>query len=71
MFILVLFQHPAPVPGAPGPSIFHISTQPEPDKKLTDWLKEQGADSETVDKVTHTIYQSFPQHSYWLTGFFI
>ncbi|XP_016129716.1 mitogen-activated protein kinase kinase kinase 15 isoform X1 [Sinocyclocheilus grahami] len=32
------------------PSIFHIATHPEPDKKLTDWLKEQGADSETIDK---------------------
>ncbi|KAK2870177.1 hypothetical protein QQF64_021867 [Cirrhinus molitorella] len=32
------------------PSIFHITTHPEPDKKLTDWLKEQGADSETIDK---------------------
>ncbi|XP_077101001.1 mitogen-activated protein kinase kinase kinase 15 isoform X1 [Siphateles boraxobius] len=32
------------------PSIFHVAAQPEPDKKLTDWLKEQGADSETIDK---------------------
>ncbi|XP_073686682.1 mitogen-activated protein kinase kinase kinase 15 [Garra rufa] len=32
------------------PSIFQISTHPDPDKKLTDWLKEQGADSETIDK---------------------
>uniref|UniRef100_A0A8C2II66 mitogen-activated protein kinase kinase kinase n=1 Tax=Cyprinus carpio TaxID=7962 RepID=A0A8C2II66_CYPCA len=32
------------------PSIFHIVAHPEPDKKLTDWLKEQGADSETIDK---------------------
>lgn len=35
------------------PSIFHIATRPEPDKKLTDWLKEQGADSETIDKVKY------------------
>uniref|UniRef100_A0A673NH30 mitogen-activated protein kinase kinase kinase n=1 Tax=Sinocyclocheilus rhinocerous TaxID=307959 RepID=A0A673NH30_9TELE len=35
------------------PSIFHIAAHPEPDKKLTDWLKEQGADSDTIDKVKH------------------
>jgi len=33
------------------PSIFHVAAQPEPDKKLTDWLTEQGADPETIDKV--------------------
>ncbi|KAL7840643.1 hypothetical protein AOLI_G00259660 [Acnodon oligacanthus] len=33
-----------------SPSIFRIPSEPEPDKELTDWLKEQGADSETVDK---------------------
>ncbi|XP_065114443.1 mitogen-activated protein kinase kinase kinase 15 isoform X2 [Paramisgurnus dabryanus] len=38
------------VPETTAPSIFQIVTQPEPDKQLTDWLKEQGADSETVDK---------------------
>uniref|UniRef100_A0A672Q9L1 mitogen-activated protein kinase kinase kinase n=1 Tax=Sinocyclocheilus grahami TaxID=75366 RepID=A0A672Q9L1_SINGR len=32
------------------PSIFHIAAHPKPDKKLTDWLKEQGADSDTIDK---------------------
>ncbi|XP_037390037.1 mitogen-activated protein kinase kinase kinase 15 isoform X4 [Pygocentrus nattereri] len=34
----------------PSPSIFRITSEPEPDKELADWLKEQGADSETVDK---------------------
>ncbi|KAK2859703.1 hypothetical protein Q5P01_004323 [Channa striata] len=32
------------------PSIFHIPADHEPDKQLIDWLKEQGADSDTVDK---------------------
>ncbi|XP_061613917.1 mitogen-activated protein kinase kinase kinase 15 isoform X2 [Phyllopteryx taeniolatus] len=32
------------------PSIFHISADHEPDKQLTDWLKEQGADPDTIDK---------------------
>uniref|UniRef100_A0AAQ5Y0G7 mitogen-activated protein kinase kinase kinase n=1 Tax=Amphiprion ocellaris TaxID=80972 RepID=A0AAQ5Y0G7_AMPOC len=32
------------------PSIFHIPADHEPDKQLTDWLKEQGADPDTVDK---------------------
>uniref|UniRef100_A0A671SVK5 mitogen-activated protein kinase kinase kinase n=1 Tax=Sinocyclocheilus anshuiensis TaxID=1608454 RepID=A0A671SVK5_9TELE len=54
------------------PSIFHIATHPEPDKKLTDWLKEQGADSETIDKVKHitinTAYiVSFPRLQKYLT----
>ncbi|XP_051538058.1 mitogen-activated protein kinase kinase kinase 15-like isoform X1 [Myxocyprinus asiaticus] len=39
-----------PAPETPTPSIFNMATQPEPDKKLTDWLKEQGADSDTIDK---------------------
>ncbi|XP_050953973.1 mitogen-activated protein kinase kinase kinase 15 isoform X3 [Labeo rohita] len=43
-------QPAAEMPSAP--SIFHIAARPEPDKKLTDWLKEQGADSETIDKFT-------------------
>ncbi|MCJ8745899.1 hypothetical protein PDJAM_G00135740 [Pangasius djambal] len=34
----------------PPPSIFHMSAEPEADKELTDWLKQQGADSETIDK---------------------
>ncbi|TKS87489.1 Mitogen-activated protein kinase kinase kinase 15 [Collichthys lucidus] len=32
------------------PSIFHIPADHEPDKQLTDWLKEQGADADTIDK---------------------
>ncbi|KAG5850377.1 mitogen-activated protein kinase kinase kinase 15 isoform X2 [Anguilla rostrata] len=32
------------------PSIFHIPADVEPDKELTDWLKEQGADSDTMEK---------------------
>uniref|UniRef100_A0A4W4H684 mitogen-activated protein kinase kinase kinase n=1 Tax=Electrophorus electricus TaxID=8005 RepID=A0A4W4H684_ELEEL len=34
----------------PSPSIFQLPTEPEPDKELTDWLKQQGADVETVGK---------------------
>lgn len=33
------------------PSIFHIPADHEPDKLLSDWLKEQGADPDTIDKV--------------------
>ncbi|KAG9330640.1 hypothetical protein JZ751_023540, partial [Albula glossodonta] len=32
------------------PSIFHIPADLEPDKELTDWLKEQGADTDTIEK---------------------
>ncbi|KAM9827738.1 mitogen-activated protein kinase kinase kinase 15 [Neosynchiropus ocellatus] len=32
------------------PSIFHIPADHQSDKQLTDWLKEQGADPDTVDK---------------------
>uniref|UniRef100_A0A669E3Y3 mitogen-activated protein kinase kinase kinase n=1 Tax=Oreochromis niloticus TaxID=8128 RepID=A0A669E3Y3_ORENI len=32
------------------PSIHHIPADHEPDKQLTDWLKEQGADPVTIDK---------------------
>ncbi|XP_034416501.1 mitogen-activated protein kinase kinase kinase 15 [Cyclopterus lumpus] len=32
------------------PSIFKIPADHEPDKQLTDWLKEQGADADTIDK---------------------
>uniref|UniRef100_A0A8C4NW75 mitogen-activated protein kinase kinase kinase n=1 Tax=Dicentrarchus labrax TaxID=13489 RepID=A0A8C4NW75_DICLA len=32
------------------PSIFQIPADHEPDKQLTDWLKEQGADADTIDK---------------------
>lgn len=37
---------------ASPPSIFHIPADHEPDKQLTDWLKEQGADADTIDKVS-------------------
>ncbi|KAA8580554.1 hypothetical protein FQN60_013512 [Etheostoma spectabile] len=37
-------------PDISPPSIFHIPPDHEPDKKLTDWLKEQGADTDTIDK---------------------
>ncbi|XP_072567529.1 mitogen-activated protein kinase kinase kinase 15 isoform X5 [Paramormyrops kingsleyae] len=32
------------------PSIFHIPADVEPDKELTDWLKELGVDADTVEK---------------------
>ncbi|XP_014895445.1 mitogen-activated protein kinase kinase kinase 15 isoform X1 [Poecilia latipinna] len=32
------------------PSILHVPADYEPDKQLTDWLKEQGADPDTIDK---------------------
>ncbi|XP_061094243.1 mitogen-activated protein kinase kinase kinase 15 isoform X1 [Conger conger] len=32
------------------PAIFHIPADMEPDKELADWLKEQGADSDTIEK---------------------
>lgn len=35
------------------PSIHHIPADHEPDKQLTDWLKEQGADPDTIDKVQY------------------
>ncbi|XP_012995068.1 mitogen-activated protein kinase kinase kinase 15 isoform X1 [Esox lucius] len=34
----------------PPPSIFQVPVDRESDKQLTDWLKDQGADSETIDK---------------------
>ncbi|XP_030254966.1 mitogen-activated protein kinase kinase kinase 15 isoform X1 [Sparus aurata] len=37
-------------PDVSPPSIFHIPADHVPDKQLTDWLKEQGADADTVDK---------------------
>lgn len=37
------------------PSIFHVPPDHEPDKQLTDWLKEQGADGDTIDKVKRKI----------------
>lgn len=40
---------------SPSPSIFHITAEPGADKELTDWLKQQGADSETINKVM-TLY---------------
>nr|CBN82175.1 Mitogen-activated protein kinase kinase kinase 15 [Dicentrarchus labrax] len=37
-------------PDISPPSIFQIPADHEPDKQLTDWLKEQGADADTIDK---------------------
>ncbi|CAL1596496.1 unnamed protein product [Knipowitschia caucasica] len=37
-------------PDITPPSIFHIPADFEPDKELTDWLKAQGADPDSVDK---------------------
>ncbi|KAM6953790.1 mitogen-activated protein kinase kinase kinase 15 [Aplochiton taeniatus] len=37
-------------PDAAPPSIFHISADHELAKQLTDWLKDQGADPDTIDK---------------------
>uniref|UniRef100_A0A3B3T5Q6 mitogen-activated protein kinase kinase kinase n=1 Tax=Paramormyrops kingsleyae TaxID=1676925 RepID=A0A3B3T5Q6_9TELE len=34
------------------PSIFHIPADVEPDKELTDWLKELGVDADTVEKAS-------------------
>lgn len=34
----------------PPPSIFHIPADEEVDKELTDWLKEQGADTQTIER---------------------
>ncbi|XP_051970573.1 mitogen-activated protein kinase kinase kinase 15-like isoform X3 [Xyrauchen texanus] len=45
-----------PVAEMPTPSIFNMAAQPEPDKKLIDWLKVQGADSETIDKFAFEDY---------------
>uniref|UniRef100_A0AAZ3SBQ6 mitogen-activated protein kinase kinase kinase n=1 Tax=Oncorhynchus tshawytscha TaxID=74940 RepID=A0AAZ3SBQ6_ONCTS len=35
----------------PPPSIFQVPVDHEPDKQLTDWLKDQSADADTIDKV--------------------
>ncbi|KAM7369672.1 hypothetical protein PAMP_010976 [Pampus punctatissimus] len=37
-------------PDTSPPFIFHIPADHEPDKQLTDWLKEQGADPDAIDK---------------------
>lgn len=37
-------------PDISPPSIHHIPADHEPDKQLIDWLKEQGADHDTIDK---------------------
>ncbi|KAI4806567.1 hypothetical protein KUCAC02_017386, partial [Chaenocephalus aceratus] len=37
-------------PDISPPSIFHIPADHKPDKELTDWLKEKGADADTIDK---------------------
>ncbi|XP_028821904.1 mitogen-activated protein kinase kinase kinase 15 isoform X3 [Denticeps clupeoides] len=34
----------------PQPSVFNIPGNLQPDKELADWLKEQGADAETIEK---------------------
>lgn len=52
-------------PDVSPPSIFHIPADHEPDKQLTDWLKEQGADADTIDKVS-TISGSLSCPSFWL-----
>lgn len=44
------------------PSIFHIPADHEPDKQLTDWLKEQGADADTIDKVECVWISVYKQH---------
>lgn len=45
------------------PSIFHIPADHEPDKQLTDWLKEQGADADTIDKVEYLFSSERPSVS--------
>lgn len=42
------------------PSIFHIPADLEPDKQLTDWLKELGADADTIDKVGYYLHTQHP-----------
>ncbi|MEQ2267271.1 hypothetical protein XENORESO_003837, partial [Xenotaenia resolanae] len=37
-------------PDISPPSILHVPADHEPDKRLTDWLKEHGADPDTIDK---------------------
>ncbi|XP_014014849.1 mitogen-activated protein kinase kinase kinase 15 isoform X5 [Salmo salar] len=37
-------------PDIPPPSIFQVPVDHEPDKQLTDWLKDQSADADTIDK---------------------
>ncbi|XP_031651162.1 mitogen-activated protein kinase kinase kinase 15 [Oncorhynchus kisutch] len=37
-------------PDVPPPSIFQVPVDHEPDKQLTDWLKDQSADADTIDK---------------------
>uniref|UniRef100_A0AAY4AMF0 mitogen-activated protein kinase kinase kinase n=1 Tax=Denticeps clupeoides TaxID=299321 RepID=A0AAY4AMF0_9TELE len=41
----------------PQPSVFNIPGNLQPDKELADWLKEQGADAETIEKVR--LYTSY------------
>lgn len=33
------------------PSVSHMPVDHEADKQLADWLREQGADADTIDKV--------------------
>lgn len=55
------------------PSIFHIPADHEPDKELTDWLKENGANADTIDKVDDETLEhlsmSHSQHGFLLDGF--
>ncbi|CAB1341043.1 unnamed protein product [Coregonus sp. 'balchen'] len=37
-------------PDVPPPSIFQVPVDQVPDKQLTDWLKDQSADADTIDK---------------------
>lgn len=45
------------------PSIFHIPADHEPDRQLTNWLKEQGADPDTIDKVEYLLAKDVSTHS--------
>uniref|UniRef100_A0AAY5K6P9 mitogen-activated protein kinase kinase kinase n=1 Tax=Esox lucius TaxID=8010 RepID=A0AAY5K6P9_ESOLU len=47
---IILCLLPLHFPDIPPPSIFQVPVDRESDKQLTDWLKDQGADSETIDK---------------------
>lgn len=54
--INMYFEQSVPVPAVSDispPSIHHIPADHEPDKQLIDWLKEQGADPDTIDKVEY------------------
>ncbi|KAF5889125.1 mitogen-activated protein kinase kinase kinase 15 isoform X1, partial [Clarias magur] len=40
----------------PSPSVFHMAAELEADKELMEWLKQQGADPETIDKFVSEDY---------------